>query len=128
MLKEFKQFIARGNIVEIAVGLIIAVAFKSVVDSLVADVITPIVGAIFGQPDFSALSISLWNDATITYGMFLNTVFAFVAVAAAVFFFVVRPYNSLTVRMAAAEGDDETPAPPEDIALLREIRDVLKDD
>ena len=57
MFREFKQFIARGNIVEIAVGLIIAVAFKSVVDSLVADVITPIVGAVFGQPDFSRLSI-----------------------------------------------------------------------
>lgn len=130
MLKEFKQFVARGNIVEIAVGLIIAVAFKSVVDSLVADVITPIVGAIFGQPNFATLSISLWSDATITYGLFLNTVFSFLAVAAAVFFFVVRPYNSLTARIAAAEddGDEETPAPPEDIALLREIRDVLKDD
>lgn len=128
MLKEFKQFIARGNIVEIAVGLIIAVAFKSVVDSLVADVITPVVGAVFGQPDFSTLSISLWNDATITYGVFLNTVFSFLAVAAAVFFFVVKPYNSLKARMERVEeaGDAEAPAPAEDIVLLREIRDALQ--
>jgi large conductance mechanosensitive channel len=128
VLKEFKQFIARGNIVEIAVGLIIAVAFKSVVDSLVADVITPIVGAVFGQPDFSTLSISLWSDATITYGVFLNTVFSFLAVAAAVFFFVVRPYNSLKARMESVDdSDEEAPAPPEDIVLLREIRDALSD-
>lgn len=128
MLREFKQFIARGNIVEIAVGIIIAVAFKSVVDSLVADVITPIVGAIFGQPDFSNLSIPLWNEARITYGAFLNTVFAFLSVAAAVFFFVVRPYNSLQARMKQAEeaGDEEAPAPAEDIVLLREIRDSLR--
>ena len=128
MLKEFKQFIARGNIVEIAVGLIIAVAFKSVVDSLVADVITPVVGAVFGQPDFSTLSISLWNDATITYGVFLNTVFSFLAVAAAVFFFVVKPYNALKERMERVEeaGDAEAPAPAEDIVLLREIRDALQ--
>lgn len=128
MLKEFKQFIARGNIVEIAVGLIIAVAFKSVVDSLVADVITPVVGAVFGQPDFSTLSISLWNDATITYGVFLNTVFSFLAVAAAVFFFVVKPYNSLKARMERVEeaGDTDAPAPAEDIVLLREIRDALQ--
>jgi large conductance mechanosensitive channel len=126
MLKEFKQFVARGNIVEIAVGLIIAVAFKSVVDSLVADVITPVIGAIFGQPDFSSLTISLWNDAVITYGTFLNVVFSFLAVAAAVFFFVVKPYNTLKERMAEADEDDaEAPAPPEDIVLLREIRDAL---
>jgi len=127
VLKEFKQFIARGNIVEIAVGLVMAVAFKSVVDALVANVLTPIVGAIFGQPDFSKLTIDLWNDAAITYGVFLNTVFSFLAVAAAVFFFVVKPYNSLKARMEAAdESDDEAPAPPEDIVLLREIRDALR--
>jgi len=126
MLKEFKQFIARGNIVEIAVGLIIALAFKTVVDSLVADVITPIVGALFGQPDFSSLTISLWDDATITYGAFLNTMFSFLAVAAAVFFFVVKPYNTLQARMAKAEeGDEEAPAPAEEVVLLREIRDAL---
>ena len=89
---------------------------------------TPIVGAIFGQPDFASLSISLWNDATITYGVFLNTVFSFLAVAAAVFFFVVRPYNTLTARMAKSdESDDDAPAPSEDIVLLREIRDARND-
>jgi large conductance mechanosensitive channel len=126
LLKEFKDFVARGNIVEIAVGLVMAVAFGAVVTSLVENVLTPIVGAIFGQPDFSSLTISLWNDAVITYGVFLNAVFAFLAVALAVFFFVVKPYNSLQARMAEADEDDEdTPAPPEDIVLLREIRDAL---
>jgi large conductance mechanosensitive channel len=128
VLKEFKDFVTRGNIVEIAVGLIIALAFKTVVDSLVADVITPLVGAIFGQPDFSSLTISLWSDATITYGSFLNTVFSFLAVAAAVFFFVVKPYNSLKERRVAEEeaAADEPEGPSEDVVLLREIRDALR--
>jgi large conductance mechanosensitive channel len=127
VLKEFKQFIARGNIVEIAVGLVMAVAFKSVVDALVANVLTPIIGAIFGQPDFSRLAIDLWDGATITYGVFLNAVFSFVAVAVAVFFFVIKPYNALKTRMAGAgeAGEDSPIAPSEDIVLLREIRDAL---
>jgi large conductance mechanosensitive channel len=126
MLKEFKQFIARGNIVEIAVGLVLAVAFGAVVTSLVENVLTPIVGAIFGQPDFSSLTINLWNDAVITYGTFLNAVFSFLAVAAAIFFFVVKPYNALQARMAQGDDGEDAPAPPEELVLLREIRDALK--
>lgn len=128
MLKELKQFVARGNLVEIAVGLVIALAFKTVVDALIANVITPIVAALFGQPDFSRLTVSLWNDAVITYGVFLNAVFSFLAVAVAVFFFVVKPYNTFSERMRRAEGDEEEAPvpPPEDIVLLREIRDALR--
>lgn len=127
MLKEFKDFIARGNIVEIAVGLVLALAFKSVVDALMANLITPIVGAIFGQPDFARLTIDLWNDAVLTYGAFLNAVFSFLAVAAALFFFVVKPYNALQARLEKPETtDDEPAAPAEDIVLLREIRDALR--
>jgi large conductance mechanosensitive channel len=126
VLKEFKQFIARGNIVEIAVGLVIAVAFGALVTSLVENVLTPIIGAVFGQPDFSSLTLGLWNDAVISYGAFLNAVFSFLAVAAAVFFFVVRPYNSLKARMASGEEEEDAPAPAEDLVLLREIRDALR--
>lgn len=128
MLKEFKQFVARGNIVEIAVGLVMAVAFKSVVDTVVANVLTPIIGAVFGQPDFSRLTIELWNGATITYGVFLNALFSFMAVAAAVFFVVVKPYNGLKARVEVdQEPEEDAPVvPPEDIVLLREIRDALR--
>jgi large conductance mechanosensitive channel len=125
MIKEFKQFIARGNLVEIAVGLVMAVAFTAVVNSLVTDVLTPIVGAIFGEPDFSGLSLTIWNDAVISYGMFLNAVIAFLSVAAAVFFFVVRPYNSFKSRLAK-QPEAAPVQPPEEIVLLREIRDALK--
>ena len=125
MVKEFKQFVARGSLVEIAVGLVMAVAFTALVNSLVTHVFTPIVGALFGQPDFSALSISLWNDAVISYGAFLNSLIAFLSVALAVFFFVVRPYNAFKARMAE-EPDTAPIEPPEDIVLLREIRDALK--
>lgn len=125
VVKDFKQFIARGNLVEIAVGLVIAVAFTAVVNSLVADVLTPLVAALFGQPDFSGLTITLWNDAVISYGAFLNSLIAFLAVAIAVFLFVVRPYNAFKARMAKAP--ESVPVePPEDIVLLREIRDSLR--
>lgn len=127
MLKEFKQFISRGNLVEIAVGLVMAVAFGAMVTSLVENVMTPIVGAVFGQPDFSGLKVHIWNDATIDYGSFLNALIAFLSVALAVFFFVVKPYNALRGRMARGEVAEAAPAAtPEDVLLLREIRDSLK--
>lgn len=127
MLKEFKQFIARGNLVEIAVGLVMAVAFGAVVTSLVTDVFTPLVGAVFGEPDFSGLTLTIWNDAEISYGSTLNALIAFLSVAIAVFFFVVRPYNALRARIARGETKEDTPVdPPDEIALLREIRDELR--
>lgn len=127
MTREFKQFVARGNLVEIAVGLVMAVAFGAVVTSLVADVVTPIVGAIFGESDFSGLQVGIWNDAVISYGSFLNALIAFLSVALGVFFLVVKPYNSFKARMARGETVEEVPVEPsEEIVLLREIRDALK--
>ncbi|MEX1207182.1 MAG: large conductance mechanosensitive channel protein MscL [Acidimicrobiia bacterium] len=127
MIKEFKQFIARGNLVEIAVGLVIALAFVAVVASLVADVVTPVIGAIFGSRDFSGLTLTIWNDAVISYGAFLNALIAFLSVALAVFFLVVRPYNALKARMARGSAADEVAVEPsEEIVLLREIRDALR--
>lgn len=99
MLKEFKAFIMKGNLVEIAVAFIMALAFAAVVASFVADIITPIIGAIFGQPDFSALKLDIGKSA-ITYGKFLNVLLTFVVVAF-VMFIVVKAYNRVAAPKAA---------------------------
>jgi large conductance mechanosensitive channel len=99
MLKDFKAFIMKGNLVEIAVAFIMALAFAAVVASFVADIITPIIGAIFGQPDFSALKIDV-GESAITYGNFLNALLTFVVVAF-VMFMIVKAYNRATGPKAA---------------------------
>ena len=106
-MAEFKQFLLRGNVVDLAVGIVIGAAFGTVVNALVADFITPIIAAIFGEPDFSALTFEI-NDSVFRYGDFFNALLAFVAVAAAVFFFVVRPVNVLIARSRGEESDDPT--------------------
>jgi large conductance mechanosensitive channel len=107
MFKEFKAFLMRGNLLEIAVALVLALAFASVVTSLVENLITPLIAAIFGEPDFSRLAFTI-NDSEFRYGEFINAVISFVLVAAAVFFFVVRPVNELMVRVRSGE---ESPDP-----------------
>jgi large conductance mechanosensitive channel len=97
MGSEFKKFLLRGNVVDLAVGVIIGAAFGTLVSALVKDLITPIIGAIGGKPDFSALSFSV-NNSRFLYGDFLNAVIAFLLIAAAVFFFVVVPVNRLMAR------------------------------
>jgi large conductance mechanosensitive channel len=123
MLKEFREFILRGNVVDLAVGVVIGLAFGAVVTALVADIITPIVAAIFGKPDFGGLQFTI-NGSTFRYGDFLNAVFSFLTIAAAVFFFVVKPVNALMARRKAKE-EPAPEAPPEDVQLLTEIRDLL---
>lgn len=121
MLKEFKDFLMEGNLVEIAVGLILALAFKTVVDSLVADVITPIIAAIGGQPNFNSLVLDI-GDGQIRYGAFLNTIVSFVIIGF-VLFLLVKAYNravDMAKRGPDAADDDE-----EQIVLLRQIRDSL---
>src|SRR5919198_5024138 len=102
ILKEFRAFLVRGNIVELAVAFVIGVAFVAVVNAFVADLITPIVAAIFGKPDFGALTFTI-HDSRFRYGDFINAVITFVAVAAAVFFFVVKPMELVTSRMKKDE-------------------------
>jgi large conductance mechanosensitive channel len=97
----FRAFILRGNVVDLAVGLVIGVAFGAVVTALVEDLITPIVAAIFGSPDFSALTFTV-NGAVFKYGSFLNTLIAFVLIAAVVYYFVVVPYSRLSARYEKA--------------------------
>ena len=104
VLKEFKEFLLRGNLIEIAVGLVLALAFTAVVTSLVEDLITPLIAAVFGQPDFSGLTFEI-NDSVFRYGEFLNAVLAFVLVAAVLFFLVVKPMNALAARRAAEEAE-----------------------
>jgi large conductance mechanosensitive channel len=115
MLKGFREFIAKGNIVELAVAVIIGVAFGAIVDSLVKDIITPILGMIGGQPDFSNLKIG-----SIGIGNFINALISFLIKAAAVYFLIVVPFAKVAARLAAAP-----PPPPPSEQYLKEIRDLL---
>ena len=107
MLKEFKQFLLRGNVVDLAVGVVIGAAFGSVVTSLVADLLTPLISAIAKVPDFSGLAFTL-NGSNFMYGHFLNVLISFILVGAAVFFFVVKPMNMLIVRSRKGPPADPT--------------------
>jgi large conductance mechanosensitive channel len=98
MLKEFREFVLRGNVVDLAVAVVIGAAFGSVVTALVADFLTPLIAAIGGQPDFSALTFSV-NGSAFRYGHFLNSVISFVFIAAVVFFCIVKPLNAITARL-----------------------------
>ena len=99
MLREFRQFIFRGNLIDLAVAIVVGTAFGLLVTAFVADLITPIVAAIFGKPDFGALTFTI-NGSVFRYGDFLNALIAFLSVAAAIFFFVVKPMNAITARSA----------------------------
>lgn len=97
MLQGFKKFLLRGNVVDLAVAVVIGAAFGAVITSLVTNVFTPLIAAIAGKPDFSNLSVTI-NNSKIMYGVFLNAIIAFVMIAAAVYFFVVAPVNAYTER------------------------------
>ena len=112
MLKEFKTFLLRGNVVDLAVAVVIATAFGAVVTAFVADLITPLIAAIFGNHDFSALTFTI-NDSKFLYGAFINAVISFVLIAAAVFFFVVKPVNAMAARRAKDEPAPTTRDCPE---------------
>ena len=103
MLAGFKKFLFRGNVVDLAVAVVIGAAFGAVVTSFVTNILTPLIAAIFGKPDFSALSFTL-NGSTILYGAFLNAVISFVLVATAVYFFVVAPMNAVQARLTRNEA------------------------
>jgi large conductance mechanosensitive channel len=104
---EFKTFLLRGNLIELAVAVVIGVAFTDVVKSVVADLITPLIAAIGGKPDFSDLTFTL-NDSVFRYGNFINNLLAFVTVAAVIFFLVIKPANLLTARMRRETPPDPT--------------------
>jgi len=110
VIREFRDFLLRGNIIDLAVAVVIGVAFGAVVTSFVADVLTPLLG-LLGVPDFKTLSFTA-GEATVNYGLFLNALISFILVAAAIFFFVVKPMNALAARRAAKEpGEAPTTKP-----------------
>ncbi|MBI3645861.1 MAG: large conductance mechanosensitive channel protein MscL [Acidobacteriales bacterium] len=114
MLSGFKQFILRGNVVDMAVGVVVGAAFASVVGALTKGLLTPLIGALVKAPDFSGLTFTL-NGSKFLYGEFLNALISFLLVAAAVYFFVVTPINALVARMrkAPAPADPTTKKCPE---------------
>jgi large conductance mechanosensitive channel len=121
MVQEFRDFIAKGNMIDIAVGFIMGAAFTALIGALVDDVLMPIVAIPFGEPSFDAL---IWtvNDSEILIGSFITAVVAFLLVAVAVFFFIVKPYNAYRERTG---GDEDEDAGPDEIELLTQIRDSL---
>ena len=145
ILNDFKAFILKGNVVDLAVGVVIGAAFGKVVESVVKDLITPLIGLIVQQPDFSGLAIGAHQamkdgapilgangkpllEGGIMIGNFLNATIAFLILAAVVFFLVVKPMNALMAM--AKKKAEEAPAAPapiaDDVKLLMEIRDLLK--
>ncbi len=107
MLKEFKQFLLRGNVVDLAVGVVVGAAFGTVVSALVADILTPFIAAIAKVPDFSTMTFSI-NGSVFKYGHFLNAVISFALVSATVFFFVVKPMNHIVTRSKKGPPADPT--------------------
>ncbi len=121
MLKEFRDFLMRGNLIELAVAVVIGVAFGAVVKSLVDNLITPIIGMV-GGVDFSRETFTI-NDSVFRYGAFINDVIYFVLVAAAIFFLVIKPVNAIMERIRKPE--EVAPDAPTETGLLIEIRDLL---
>ena len=127
MLKGFKEFIMRGNVVDLAVAVVIGAAFGDIVKALVADIITPVIAAIGGQPDFSTLTFTI-HKSKFLYGDFINKVIAFVIIAAAIYFIVVLPLNTLAERRARKLSAEEPlpEAKAEEVLLLEQIRDLMQ--
>lgn len=107
MLKGFKQFLLRGNVVDLAIAVVIGLAFGVMITALVKDLLTPLIAAIVGKPDFSTLTFTI-NNSRFLYGDFINAVIAFVLISAAVYFFVVVPVNALIARSRKEPPADPT--------------------
>jgi large conductance mechanosensitive channel len=123
VLTEFRDFISRGNVIDLAVAVILATAFSPIVTAIVDGVIMPFIAAIVGQPNFDSIGFDI-NDNRIAIGIVITKAVSFVLIAAAVFFFIVKPMNILKDRQK--KGAAPAPEPSEDIVLLREIRDALR--
>jgi large conductance mechanosensitive channel len=118
MLKEFRQFILRGNLVDLAVAVVVGAAFGVLVAAFVADIVTPVIAAIGGKPDFSSLSFTI-NDSKFKYGDFLNALLTFVIISAVVFFLVVKPVNTLLERFSTERDSEvETRACPQCVSSI----------
>ena len=116
----FKDFILKGNVVDLAVGVIIGAAFGGIVDSVTADIITPIIGMVGGQPDFAAIKVG-----GIGIGKFINAVISFLIKAGVVYFVIVKPFQAMMAKMNPPPAPGQPEPPPADVKLLTEIRDLL---
>jgi large conductance mechanosensitive channel len=112
VLREFKEFLLRGNLIELAVAFVMGLAFAAVVNSLIANLVMPIIAAIVGKHDFSALTFTI-HRSVFRYGQFITDVIQFVAIAAAVFFFIVKPVQALLARRAGRTAEEEAPSDEE---------------
>ena len=123
MLKEFRDFLMRGNLVELAVALVIGLAFAALISSFVDNLVMPVIAMIIGKPDFSDLTFTI-NDAVFGYGAFITAAITFVATAAAIFFFVVKPINAVLVRMTTPSETEVTDEERRHRELLAAIRET----
>ncbi len=124
-MKEFRDFIMRPNLVDVAVAFVMGGALAALVTSLVENVVMPIVGIIFGEPTFDEVLILTLNDSQIRFGSFLTVLVSFVMIGFAIFYFVVKPYKAIQDATAQPE-EEEAPAGPTETELLTEIRDALR--
>ncbi|PQZ53643.1 MULTISPECIES: large-conductance mechanosensitive channel protein MscL [Bacillus] len=124
MWNEFKKFAFKGNVIDLAVGVVIGAAFGKIVSSLVKDIITPLLGMILGGVDFTDLKLT-FGKSSIMYGNFIQTIFDFLIIAAAIFMFV-KVFNKLTSKREEEEKKEELPEPTKEEEILGEIRDLLK--
>jgi large conductance mechanosensitive channel len=124
MLKEFREFILRGNVIDLAIAVVIGAAFTAVVNATVKSFITPLIAALGGQPDFSKLTFKI-NGSVFTYGAWINAVISFLIVAAVIFFLIVKPMNAFLAKRKEEDVTPEAESPAEDVRLLTEIRDLL---
>jgi large conductance mechanosensitive channel len=118
MFEGFKKYVMRGNVIDLAAAVIIGAAFGAIIDSLVKDIVTPMIGMLGGQPDFSALKIG-----SIGIGNFVNSIVSFLIKAAGLYFLVILPFNRIATRLAEQPAPPPPPTPTE--TYLREIRDLL---
>ena len=125
-LDEFKKFIARGNVLDLAVGVIIGGAFSSIVTSLVNNILTPIIGLVLGGVDFSSLAIT-FKDARIEYGAFIQAIIDFLIVAFCIFIIVKFVNKLMNIKKKEEAKKEETPKKSDEVLLLEEIRDLLKE-
>lgn len=124
MMKEFKEFISKGNVIDLAVGVVIGSAFGAIVTSLVNDIIMPLVGIILGGIDFTSLTLNV-KDATIAYGLFIQQIVNFLIIAFCIFM-VIKFINRLNRKKNKEEEKEEAVIKSEEVQLLEEIRDLLK--
>ena len=125
IINEFKEFISKGNVLDLAVGVIIGAAFGKIVTSLVNDILMPFIGVILGGLDFSNLTIK-FNDATISYGLFIQSIIDFLIISLCIFL-MVKFFEKLKRKEEVQEQKEEIVKPSEEVELLREIRDLLKE-